>query len=82
MVPRGGREQSCSWLSFSVPFTLNFSFLYWLVLVIACVCVFWLLHWLLHQSLSSGFVVHFCANVDTKDFHRVDGICDAIPNYV
>jgi hypothetical protein len=39
LVPRDGREPSCLWLSFLIPFVLKFPLLYWLVLVIACVFV-------------------------------------------
>src|SRR5438876_4914343 len=37
-VPRVGRERGCLWLFFSLPFVLKFPLLYWLVLVISCVC--------------------------------------------
>src|SRR5947209_8330882 len=48
-VPKTGREPSCLWWSFSVPFVLKFPLISWLVLAIACVCLFWLLHLLLHS---------------------------------
>ncbi len=46
-VPKDGREPACLWASFSVPVVLKFPLLYWFMLVIACVCLFWLLQNLL-----------------------------------
>ena len=38
------RMKQCLWLSSVIPFVLKLPLVYWLVVVVVCVCLFWLLH--------------------------------------
>jgi hypothetical protein len=48
IMPKDGHEQACLWISFVLPFLLKLSLFYWSVLVIIGICLFWILHLLLH----------------------------------
>jgi hypothetical protein len=41
-------EQACLWMSFALPCVLKLSLFCWSVLVIIGICLFWILHLLLH----------------------------------